>query len=60
MTDESDPIDDESFNESLTRLIERAHRNGTDVDGAWKCSTRGSSEHHWDIQITRVEYDEED
>lgn len=48
------------FEEALTDLIETAYRNGTTVDGSWKCSIDRNGDFHWDVQITRVEYADDD
>jgi hypothetical protein len=58
MTDPPVPRNEESFHEALTILIERAHNNGTPVEGARKCTTDANGDLHWDVQITRVEYDD--
>ena len=50
--------DGSNFNRQLSKLLQRAHENGTNVEGAWKCTIDGNGHSHWDIQITRVEYDE--
>lgn len=58
MSDSRGSSDGWSFEEELSALIERAHTNGTDVEGAWKCSIDGNGDYHWDIQITAVRYDD--
>lgn len=57
----SDSLDGQfDFQEALTDLIERAYHNGTTVDRSWKCSIDGNGDFHWDVQITRVEYADND
>ena len=38
MADSFTPTDGASFSEALTALIEAAYTNGTELNGAWKCS----------------------
>lgn len=60
MSHPPDQSDERSFGEALSALIERAHRKGVNVEGAWKCSVEDGDGPHWDIQITRVEYGQDD
>ncbi|MEF8801209.1 MAG: hypothetical protein V5A38_09235 [Halolamina sp.] len=60
MSDAFIPDDETDFSEALTELIERAYTNGTDPEGAWKCSIDGNGNFHWDVRITRVQYDDDD
>lgn len=57
MADSSGLSDETSFEKQLSELIERAHSNGTDVEGGWKCTTNGG-DRHWDVQIVPVQYDD--
>lgn len=59
MADSFTPTDGASFSEALTALIEVAYTNGTELDGAWKCSIDGNGDFHWDVQITKVEYEDD-
>lgn len=60
MSDSFDLDGDVDFSEMLTNLIEHAYHNGSDPEGAWKCSIDGNGDFHWDVQITRVQYDGDD
>lgn len=60
MSESVDLDDGFDFSEALTNLLEHAYQNGTDPEGAWKCSIDGNGDFHWDVQITRVEYDGDD
>lgn len=64
MPDSRGPDDETSFVAELTALLEHAHTNGTDVEGAWKCSIDGDGDgdgrRHWDVQITEVRYEAEE
>lgn len=60
MSDSFIPDDETDFTEALTELIEHAYHNGTDLEGAWKCSIDGNGDFHWDVQVTRVQYDGDD
>lgn len=59
MSDSFSPDDELDFTESLNELIAHAYHNGTDPEGAWKCTVDGNGDFHWDVQITRVEYDDD-
>ncbi|WP_435125676.1 hypothetical protein [Halobaculum sp. D14] len=59
MSDVPEFSGDSGFEDALTRLIERAYRNGTNIEGGWKCSIDGNGNLHWDVQISRVEYDDD-
>ncbi|MFB6117478.1 hypothetical protein [Halosegnis sp.] len=58
MSNAHTPTDDSSFNDALAALIEEAYHNGTDVEGAWKCTIDGNGDFHWDVQISRVAYED--
>ncbi len=60
MSKTPDPHDESSFLTSLTDLIADAYHNGTSPEGAWKCTIDGNGDFHWDVQITRVQYDGDD
>lgn len=59
MTDHATQDDETQFGEALTRLIARAHAEGIDVEGGWKCTVDGNGHFHWNVEITRVEYEPE-
>lgn len=59
MSDAPASDDESSFTESLTALIARAYHDGPNPEGAWKCSVDGNGDFHWDVQITRVKYDDD-
>lgn len=60
MSDSPIADDGRSFDDVLTDLIEHAYRNGGNPEGAYKCTIDGNGDFHWDVQITRVEYEPDD
>ena len=60
MSNPTTPDDGSNFNSQLSELLRQAHENGADVEGAWKCTIDGNGHSHWDVQITRVKYDEDE
>lgn len=59
MTDSPIFDDDTTFEEGLNELIERAHEDGVDPEGGWKCAVDGNGDYYYDIQITTVQYDDD-
>lgn len=49
-----DDMDAEEFQEELQDLLQRADREGIEVEGGWDLESRGNS-HLWALEITRVE-----
>lgn len=60
MSNPTTPVDRSSFNTLLSELLQRAYDNSTNVEGAWKCTIDGNGHSHWDVQITRVEYEDDE
>lgn len=50
------PTNGKQFRRALAVLIQRAYGADVDVEGGWKCTIDGNGDHHWDVQITTVEY----
>jgi len=50
------PMDRDEFRRALTTLIQRANDADVGVEGGWKCTIDRNGDHHWDVQITTVEY----
>jgi len=51
-------FDDETpFDQAMAELLQRANDDGIDVEGGWKCRVDGNGDYHFDVQITKVEYE---
>lgn len=57
MSDTTGPCDEAEFEDALAALVERANDNGVDIEGGWKSTVEADGRSHWDIQISRVEYE---
>jgi hypothetical protein len=48
----------EKFRTELEALIGHAHTNGVTVERPLKCTIDGDERIHWEVNITRVVYDD--
>lgn len=50
-TQPEEPVDSQSFRDSLTTLIATAAENGVTVESAWECRRETKS---WEVDIVRL------